>query len=286
MKVHVSAKMMVGLVVSLTTLLFLAFIGRNAGIAANLKGVAIAFGLLVFIGLMVAAVVGITRAVGKKKITKKQVWIGVVVFAGLLLIIGGIWWWLSSPPGPSAPSTTATPAASSSSTWESPDLRQVMRAAQNHWVKVLVMWAILALIALIVSVVWEKYAKAWHGKVQWAMLGVVAFFLAIMPVWYWLESQSAQAPQQSKSGGPCLSSSKEARVCIVTAAGVDLSTEEKTSQGEFEFCYLIPAHARLEVEELGINTFRYRSSNGAFAMRHKMVRHSDLVGGKCPSVLS
>lgn len=90
-------------------------------------------------------------------------------------------------------------------------------------------------------------------------------------------------PPQHVQQQTCLPfSSSQLNRCVITEKAVDLTTEEKTYAGEFEFCYLKPDHGSLDIQQIGVNTFRFRSTGGAFPIQYKMIKRESLIDGKCP----
>lgn len=148
---------------------------------------------------------------------------------------------------------------------------------REYWFSLVVLWIVLSVIIALNAKTLGETAKT----LQKILACTVAAILVVILVGMWMEGEKSP-PQQAQQS--CLPySSMDVRGCVVTENPLILTTKESTTTGEFEFCYLKPEHGSLVVKEIGINTFEFKSTGGAFPIEYKMIKRISLVDGKCPT---
>ncbi|MDP2665427.1 MAG: hypothetical protein Q8P23_02115 [bacterium] len=142
----------------------------------------------------------------------------------------------------------------------------------EYWFSFVVLWGVLAaLIAL--------NAKEKAKTLQTILAGIMVTTLVIMTV-AWVRGD--ENPSSQSSQGCPLFSSKVSK-CMITKKKVVVTADQLTSAGEFEFCAVVPDASVFHIVQIRTNTLEMWSSDGEFPAEYKMIKHNDLVNGKCPN---
>lgn len=133
-------------------------------------------------------------------------------------------------------------------------------------------WAaiILAVITILTVIMWgiNDHRREKSGDVVSKGTQQQKFLGAQIP----LASSSSAVPT---AGCPQYGSAR-AEECMVTEAGIILSTTEVMNPGEFELCHVLPRGGTFKPEWLNTSTLKLVSTTGPFPIRYRLFK------GGCP----
>lgn len=146
----------------------------------------------------------------------------------------------------------------------------------THWLPLLIIWGTLSVLITLNKKALGEAVTVLQTVLAVTMVGALVVLPLVHAIWG--ESSSSQ---QTLERCPHYSSLVD-RECTITEKPTILVTEEVTREGESELCYLKPKSAVLLTNKVGVNSFEFKSANGVFPIRYKLVRRTDMVNGKCP----